>query len=437
MRTPEPYAFLACCDFSGLVRGKGFAVRELEARRATGVGWTATNIMINAFGRIPATPWGAQGDLALVPDPEPGADFTLDFQDEGPVERILLCDIRDMAGAPWACCPRSYLREAVSDLATRHGLRLRTAFEHEFHLAGTEAGPGASYGLEAVRRAGLFPGRLIAQMDAAGLAPDTFLPEYGPGQYEVTVEPATAMIAADRAVILRELVRGLAKRMGMTASFSPLVTPGIVGNGVHIHFSLEDLDGRPLSFDPAAPDGVSEVAGRFLAGIIRHGPALCALVAPSVISYARLRPHSWSASETNLGWRDREAFVRICPVSDTPGAEVAARFNFELRAPDAAACPFLALGAMIRAGLAGLDEGLPRLVATHGGLADLSPAARRAAGIRPIPGSLREALDRLQEDDVLMPTAMKTPYVMLKRGEADHVEGLDLDALAALYARIY
>jgi glutamine synthetase len=435
MRAPESYAFLACCDFSGLVRGKGFAARELEARRRTGVGWTATNIMINAFGRIPATPWGAQGDLALVPDS--GADFTFDFEDEGPVERILLCEIRDLAGAPWACCPRAYLRAATLALAARHGLRLRTAFEHEFHLAGAEAGPGASYGLEAIRSVGHFPGRLIAQMDSAGLAPDTFLPEYGPGQFEVTVEPATAMAAADRAVMTRELVRGLARRMGLAASFSPVVTPGIVGNGVHIHFSLEDLEGRPLSFDPAAPDGVSEPAGRFLAGILRHGPALCAIVAPSVISYTRLAPHSWSTSANNLGWRDREAFVRICPVSDAPGADVASAFNFELRAPDAAACPFLALGAMIRAGLAGLDERLPAPVATRGGLDDLSSEARRDAGIEPLPASLGEALDLLERDAVLMPDEMKAPYVMLKRGEAAHVASLELDALAALYARIY
>jgi glutamine synthetase len=348
-----------------------------------------------------------------------------------------MCDIRDMAGAPWACCPRAYLREAARALAARHGLRLLTAFEHEFHLGGTETGPGGSYGLEAIRRAGHFPGRLIAMMDAAGLAPDTVLPEYGPAQYEVTVDPAAAMAAADRAVMVRELVRGLARRMGFSASFSPLVTPGIVGNGVHIHFSLEDLDGRPRSFDPGGPDGVSEVAGAFLAGVLRHGPALCAIVAPSVISYARLAPHSWSASESNLGWRDREAFVRICPVSDAPDADIARRFNFELRAPDAAACPHLALGAMIRAGLAGLDEALPRPAATRGGLAALSPAARRAAGISPLPASLPDALDRLEADAVLMPEAMKSPYLMLKRGEAAHVEGLDIDALADLYARIY
>jgi glutamine synthetase len=428
MRPPEPYAFLACCDFSGLVRGKGFAVRELEGRRSSGVGWTPTNIMINAFGRIPATPWGAAGDLALIPDAQ--ADFTFDFEDGGAVERILMCGIRDMAGAPWSCCPRAYLAKAIADLAQRHGVRLRVAFEHEFHLAGVDTGPGASYGLEAIRAAGLFPGRLLAQMDAAGLAPDTFLPEYGPGQYEVTVEPALAITAADRAVILRELVRALAHRMALHASFSPVVTPGIVGNGVHIHFSLEDLDGHPLSHDPAAPDGVSARAATFIAGALRHGPAMCGIVAPSVLSYARLKPSSWSTFVANLGWRDREAFIRICPVSDRPGADIARSFNFELRAPDAAACPYLALGALIRAGTAGLDDQLQRPAALRAGEA-------HAAGAPPLPTSLEAALQALEADRVLMDGEMKSPYLMLKRGEAAHVAGLDLEALAALYARIY
>jgi glutamine synthetase len=435
MRDLEPYAFLACCDFSGLVRGKGFAARELEARRRRGVGWTPTNIMINCFGRIPATPWGALGDLALVPGPD--GDFTIDFQDGGPVERILLCDIHDLMGQAWACCPRSYLRQAAEDLAARHRLRLRVAFEQEFHLGGLTAGPGAAYGLEAVRSAGRFPGLLLAQMKASGLELDTFLPEYGPGQFEVTVKPATAGAAADRAIMVREVVRGLARRLGLAASFSPVVTPGIVGNGVHIHFSIEDLDGRPLSFDPAAEHGVSERAARFIAGILRSGRALCAVVAPSVISYERLKPNSWSTFATNLGWRDREAFVRICPIPDAPGADVVRQFNFELRSPDGAACPYLALGALIRAGTAGLDEDLARPPATVDGARSLSDEARKAAGIESLPTNLEAALQALEADTVLMPEAMKGPYVMLKRGEAAHVEGLDLDALAALYAQVY
>jgi glutamine synthetase len=419
MPSPEPYAFLACCDFSGLVRGKGFPARRLPDRLS--VGWTPTNIMINAFGRIPATPWGAKGDLVLSGDPD--ADFAFDHGDGGPVERLILCDILDLAGAPWDCCPRSYLSAAVEALAERHGLRLRVAFEQEFHLAGVSAGPGAAYGLEAVRSAGAFPGRLLAAMAAAGLEPDTFLPEFGPGQFEVTVDPAPAVAAADRAVAVRELVRGLAGRLGLRASFSPLVTPGVVGNGVHVHFSLEDLDGRPRSHDPAGAHGVSDVAGRFLAGVLRSAAALCAVCAPSVLSYARLRPNSWSASIANLGWRDREAFVRICPVSDVAGADVSRAFNFELRVPDGAASPYLALGALVRAGLAGLDDAL-------------APAQAESGG-PPLPASLEAALEALSADEILMSAAMKAPYLMLKRGEIAHVADLDLDARVALYARIY
>jgi glutamine synthetase len=157
---------------------------------------------------------------------------------------------------------------------------------------------------------------------------------------------------------------------------------------------------------------------------------MCGIVAPSVLSYARLKPNSWSTFVANLGWRDRESFIRICPVSDRPGADVSRSFNFELRAPDAAACPYLALGALIRAGTAGLDDQLLRPAASR-------PGEAQARGAPPLPSTLEEALQALEADGVLMGEDMKSPYLMLKRGEAAHVAGLDLEALAALYARIY
>src|SRR5262249_30994632 len=142
---------------------------------------------------------------------------------------------------------------------------------------------------------------------------------------------------ADRAVKLRQIVRAACERRDLRASFAPLLRKGGVGNGVHIHFSLEDGAGRPVTYDAARPGGLSEMAGAFAAGILANGRALCALTAPSAISYERLRANAWSASVTNLGRQDREALLRICPVSLKPGADVGASFNLEYRAADAAA----------------------------------------------------------------------------------------------------
>lgn len=432
----HPFVMAVCSDFAGQVRGKGFPAEDLPARLKGGVGWTPTNVMINCFGAIPATPFGPRGDLVLVPDA--GAEVFVDFEDGSVPEHFFLGDICDMAGRPWSCCTRHYLKTAVEHLAG-HGLRLRVAFEHEFFHGGVDERSGGSYGLDAIRKAGDFPHALIAALAQAGLEPETVLPEYGPCQIEVTLRPAPALVAADRAVMLRQIVHGLAWRRGHGVSFSPVVTPGVVGNGVHIHFSLETLDGGPLSLDPARPGGVSAIAGRFIAGVIANGRALTALTAPSVLSYERLKPNSWSTTVTNLGFRDREAFVRICPVSDVPGADVARAFNFEYRACDGAATPHLALGALIRAGLAGIEGGHDTPAITRGDPAELSDAERHASNIRPLPASLGEALEALAtEGDALVDNEeMRGAYLMHKRGEIAAVEGLELPALAARYAAVY
>jgi glutamine synthetase len=432
----EPFTLACYCDFAGQVRGKGFPTRELQDRWSKGVGWTPTNIMINCFGSIPATPWGATGDLVLRPDP--AGEVLLDFGDGGAREHFILGAVENMDGTPWDCCPRNYLRSALAELRTMHGLCLRVAFEHEFTCKGIEPRLGAAYGLDAVRTIGELPEVILAQLDRTGLEPDTFLPEYSPGQFEVTVRPAPGLEAADRAVKLRQVIRSAANRKGLSATFAPILGKGAVGNGVHIHFSLEDENGAPLSHDPAADNGVSTVAGHFIEGILRNGCALCAVTAPSVISYERLRPNAWSASATNLGRRDREAFVRICPVSERPGANVAKSFNFEYRAADAAANPYLALGTLVRAGLDGLarKRGAP-MAATAADMATMPEVERTRRGIVDLPRSLAGALDHFENAGDLMPGSIKIPYVMHKRGEIRQVENIEFDALCAMYARVY
>jgi len=433
----EAFVFICYSDFAGQVRGKGFPFRDLDARWERGVGWTPTNIMINCFGNTPVTPWGGSGDLVLRPDP--AGLVELDFDDDGPVERFVLADVENLDGSPWAVCPRHYLRSALAELGAQFGLRLRAAFEHEFTCIGIEPRLGAAYGIEALRSVGGLPEVILAQLDAAGLEPESFHPEFSPGQFEVAIGPALGLEAADRAVKLRQIVRAACERQGLRACFSPIMRKGGVGNGVHVHFSLEDRDGRPVTYDPALPEGVSEIAGQFAAGILAHGRALCAVTAPSVISYERLRPNAWSASVTNLGPRDREAFVRISPVSEKPGADVDESFNLEYRAMDAAATPTIALSAIVRAGLDGLRRQMPAPEPLSViDIAGLSEAEQREKGILPLPGSLSEALDCLEESgDMLMPEAVRIPYLMHKRAEIAEVAELAPDEVFARYARAY
>jgi glutamine synthetase len=433
----EAFIFVCYSDFAGQVRGKGIPLRELDARWERGVGWTPTNIMINCFGNTPVTPWGGSGDLVLRPDP--AGLVTLDFGNDGPVERFILGDVENLDGSPWAVCPRHYLRSALAELGAKFGLRLRAAFEHEFTCVGVEPRLGAAYGIEALRSIGDLPEIILAQLDAAGLEPESFHPEFSPGQFEVSVGPALGLEAADRAVKLRQIVRAACERKGLRACFAPIMRKGGVGNGVHIHFSLEDRDGAPVTYNPARPEGVSDIAGRFAAGILAHGRALCAVTAPSVISYERLRPNAWSASVTNLGPRDREAFIRICPVSERPDADVSESFNLEFRATDAAATPYIALGGLVRAGLDGLQREMPpRDPLSVIEIAQLSEAERVQKGILAVPSDLGEALDCLEQSgDALMPEAVRTPYIMHKRAEIAELADLSPDETFARYVKAY
>jgi len=434
----EHVVMFCYCDIAGQVRGKGFPASDLQRRLKKGVGWTPTNIQLTSFGPIADTPWGPFGDLALVPDPT--TEVRLDFGEDRPREHFFLSDVQHMDGSPWACCPRTFLKRALEDLENETGLRVLSSFEHEFYYEGAAERPGSGYNLDALRRQGIFSEVFIGALRATGVEPDSYLPEYGPRQYEVTCAPAQGVTAADRAVILREVARATAQSLGHHLTFSPVVTPDVVGNGVHVHLSLLGPDGQPAAYDPARPHGVSEVAGRFVAGLLRHARALCAITAPSVVSYLRLIPHRWSAAWTNFGWRDREACVRICPVSDVPGAPVGAQFNIEFRAADAAASPYFVLGALVRAGLEGIRQQLPPPEARAVDPETMGEGERSQAGIVRLPRSLEEALDALASDTsakAWFPEALLDVYMRHKRAEIGIMAELDPDERCRLYSHAY
>ncbi len=434
----EELVMLCICDYAGQVRGKGFPVSELDGRLRTGMGLAPTNLMINAFGEIGDSPWGPRGELLMLPDP--ATEVKIDFDGARPTERFFLADLTALDGTPWHCCPRHWLARGLEALEREFGLILKVAFEHEFHYSGAAARLGDAYLLDAMRLQGNFAQNLVGALRANGIMPDTFLPEYGPGQFEVTCKPALGMAAADDAVRLREIARAVARFHGHKATFSPIMAVGAVGNGVHVHFSLQDRDGTPLSYDETAPHGIGEGAGHFVEGILAEMPALTALTAPSLVSYERLQPHRWSATYNNLGDRDREAGIRLCPITRLPGSDPAASFNFEYRAADAAANPYMVLGALVWAGLKGLRD-KPRLrEPTLGDPDDMTAAERERLGLIHLPQSLSEALSLLAQNEAMgqaMGAEFRAAYLMHKRSEIDFLEDYSPEARIARYADAY
>ena len=434
----QALTFICTNDFSGHTRGKAVPSDTLDDWWRRGVGWTPTNTMINPFGRIIATPWGSRGDLKIIPDAT--AELRLSGEEGRPGEHLILGDVQEMDGSAWSSCLRSQLRDALVELRQETGLTLRASMEHEFHYTGGPDRWGDSYHVDAFRGIEGFLGEVIGHLRANGIAPEMVLPEFGPRQLELTVAPKTGLRVADEAVMLREVVRATARRHGQRASFSPIVTRGIVGNGLHIHFSFERDDGSPVTYDASRPDCLSETAGRFVAGILRHSRALCAFTAPSVISYQRFAPNAWSAWVSNLGFRDRESLIRICPVPDEPDTDPSRSFNLEFRAADATGSPYLQLAALVRAGLLGIREELDIPPATRSDPGAFSAEECDRHGILPLPSSLEDALRELERDQALagtFPGEMIEAYIIHKRGEMSFLHGRDIDEICGMYADVY
>ncbi len=433
----KPLIFAAISDIAGKTRGKAFPASDMEKRLRRGLGWTPTNVMITCFDAIAESPYGALDDLLLVPDADAGVQ--IDFADGGPVERFMLGDIRDLDGEPWECCTRSILKGALQRLERVGGVELVAAFEHEFQFR-QQAAPGQAYTLGGFTQRRRFGEALIAALEQAGLTPDTFMKEYGASQYEITNGPRRGVRAADDAVILRETVRMTAARHGEEATFTPIRDPAGVGNGVHIHMSFLDAKGDPATWSPDGPSGMSALTGSFVAGVLKYLGAFIALTAPSDISYLRLTPHRWSAAFNNLGLRDREAALRICPVSSVDTQSVARQYNIEFRAADAAASPYLALAAIVHAGAQGLEEGLSAPAVTQEDLSLLSASELERRGLVRLPQSLDEALRRFEANNTVrdwFPGDFAEIYIAHKRGELAFLESMNQQERCAAYEAVY
>lgn len=435
----EPLTMFCYADISGQLRGKGFPTRHLEKRLKSGVGWTSTNIMFTPLGPIAPSQWGPWGDVLMMPDRS--AEANVDFGDGLHKEHFFLCDILETDGTPWDCCPRALLRNAAADLQRETGIVMRVAHEHEFVYSGGNGRIGNMYALDAVRRHGSFGEVFLAALDQCGVEADGYLSEFAFNQFEVTFPPEQPLSACDKAIMVREMARATASRFAQTVSFSPRVSTSGIGNGLHIHMSLWDKAGKPLSHDPGRPFGVSATAGSFLAGIIKHMPALCAFTAPTPVSYLRMVPHTWSAAWSSIGFRDREAGIRICPTFATAERSEAEQFNFEYRAADATANPYIQLAVLLRAGLEGCRKNLPMPEPTvNQEPGSLPESERRKRGIARLPTNLAEALAALDADSTVqgfLPPRFLTAYRDTKKAELDFTKDCDGDELCARYLVVY
>lgn len=418
-KTPYEIVSFLCTDLGGITRGRGLPLANLKSKLKVGVGWVPISQTITPFDQTPACDlWGSHDDRRLIPDPD--TETRVDFGLGNSPLHFFLSDIRHLDGSPWDVCARTFLKSAIDDLKKECGLSINAAFEHEFTFLDVLEPPGPGFSITNARHCEPFGELLMLGLQQASQSPDNFLPEFGLGQYEVTVDPTHAVGAADRSIIVQLLVRDLARQLGRQASFSPKITPDRIGNGVHIHFGLLDENGQPVCYDSSREGRLSETAGQFAAGVVRHLPALVAFTAPSSVSYLRLQPNTWSGAYACLGDRNREAALRICPTVNMPGMDVAKQHHFEYRVADATANPYLALAVIVRAGLVGIREKQhqPQLVNHDPGL--LSDDERERLGVLRLPGSVDTALSAMLADDTVknwFSDDLLNSYLAMRRAE--------------------
>jgi len=436
---PNELVALICTDLGGINRGRAVPLSDLNEKLHSGVGWVPISQTISPFDQIPDSDlWGSHGDRRLMPDPS--TEVRVDLGLGHTPLHFLLCDITHLDGSNWDVCARTYLKNTLIELEQRTGCSVRAGFEHEFVFTDIEAAAGPGFSLRCLRDAEPFGSLLMLALRQAKQEPETYLPEFGMAQYEFTCHPASALAAADRSVIMRELAHETARQLGRQISFTPKLAPDALGNGVHIHISLMDSAGKSRTFDSSRPGRLSEIAGQFSAGIVKYLPAIVAFTSPSVLSYQRLVPHSWSAAFACLGEKNREAALRICPTVETDGRKPDEQLHLEYRACDATANPYLALAILIRAGLQGIEEKLAQPPLINGDPSGLSNQALRDSGVVRLPLTARIALETMKQSDQVRSWVSKdmlASYVLMREAEINELEDRSVEELTELFKQAF
>jgi glutamine synthetase len=425
------------CDNANVIRAKAAHINYLEDYIDNGVGITmaqqALPVMYDSV--VSETGLGPVGEVRLMPDWS-----TLKILPYAERHAQVLSDmVISETGKVWEHCPRGFLRRQIEKLAEKD-LILQAALENEFFLLRKTAEgilePADETVFSATGSMNLhhaFINDVADALIAQGVEVEGYYPESGPGQQEVNVRYVEALQAADQQIVYRETTRGVATQHGMIASFLPKILEDKAGSGCHINFSLW-REGANISGDPQQDTGISREAGAFIAGILDHLPALCAITIPSKTSYRRIRPHFWAGAFRSWGYQNREAAVRVCKNKEGTQAS-----RIEFKTADATANPYLALGALIAAGLDGLQRNLelPEEVTVDPGL--IAEELRNAKGIDLLPQNLGEALDAFHKNDVLQEALgpLAKSFAAVRQNEWEYLKDLSIEDEVKLLAERY
>jgi glutamine synthetase len=378
-------------DIQGVM--KNLAVPMSQAEKALDGEIMFDGSSINGFARI------EESDQYLVPDLDTFNLFPW-RSSNGKVAR-LICDIYNPDGTPFAGCPRNNLKRVLKE-AQSLGYTMNVGPEAEFFLfladekgqATTQVHDDASYfdlgpldlG-ENVRR------DIDNTLEEMGFEVEASHHEVAPGQHEVDFKFGDALHIADAIMTFKLVVRTIAMRHGLYASFMPKPVFGINGSGMHTHQSLFK-DGKNCFYDANGQDQLSDEARAYMAGIIKHARSFSAVTNPTVNSYKRLVPGY--EAPVNIAWStaNRSCLVRI-------PAKRGVSTRIEVRNPDPTCNPYLGLAVMLAAGLDGMAKKMVAPPAVDRNIYHMDDEEKKLLGIESMPGSLIEAIYELDKNKLI------------------------------------
>ncbi len=355
-----------------------------------------------------------ESDMYLLPDLDSFAIFPFRPK-EGGVAR-LMCDVYTPEGEPFAGCPRSQLKRMI-DLAAKEGYTMNCGPEAEFFMFHTDENGAPT--LHTHDQGGYFDlaptdlgenarRDMVLSLEQMGLEIEASHHEVAPGQHEIDFKYSDALRTADDLSTFRFVVRTIAQRHGLYATFMPKPITGINGSGMHTHLSFFK-NGNNVFYDPDAPDEMSQDMLYFIGGLLNHAKGSTAVTNPLVNSYKRLVPGYEAPVYIAWSHRNRSPLVRV-PARRGIGTRV------ELRNPDPSCNPYLAFATMLRAGLDGIHKKTTPPDPVNLNIYTMTDEEKENYQIEQLPGNLHQAIMALDEDPIVQEALGEHIYRLFREG---------------------
>src|SRR5215211_2154475 len=363
----------------------------------------------------------AESDMFLIPDLSTFALLPWE-SDEYPTARVI-CMVYNPNGDPFPGDPRGVLYRQLERLANL-GYTYKTGPELEFFLfnkVANEISPlphdQGGYFDFSTDLASAIRTQMVVALDEMGIDVEAIHHEVAIGQHEIDFEYGDALATADRAVTFKYVLKAIAQKNGLHATFMPKPLEGINGSGMHVHQSFGPLSGKGNAFvDESDAYGLSEIAKKFIAGQLHHARSMCAVIAPLVNSYRRLVPGYEAPVYVSWARTNRSALIRVPAIR---GGHVSAT-RIELRCPDPSCNPYLAFSAMLAAGIDGIENNLPLPEPVEENLYHFTDDDLKRRNIPTLPATLGEAVDEMEKNDVIR--AALGDHVFERLIEAQRIE---------------